>query len=695
MAHDLLLEIGVEELPASFVSGAVAALPGLLSARLADLRLEHGRIHATGTPRRLAVIAEGVAAAQPDLDEEVLGPPARVAFDASGKPTRAAQSFAEKIGVPVEALARQQTPKGEYVVGRRREKGVAARELLPAALAQVCEQIPFRKSMRWANIEQSFGRPVRWLVALFGAEPLAFEYAGVRSGPSSQGHRFLSRGPVAIASAETYVSALRKEHVLVDMAERKRTMVERLQKAAADVGGALILDEFLVEENSSLVEDPHVVVGSFDREFLKLPERVILDVAKGHQRYFGMRDASGRLLPHYLAVVGTAENPDNIRRGNDRVMRARLADAKFFFDEDSKRPLAARRPDLDAVLFHKRLGSVGDKVRRIERLVGVLGSALRLAASTIAVAEQGAALAKCDLVTLMVGELPELQGEMGQAYALAQGTDPNVARVIAEHYLPRGADDDTAPSEAGALVALADRIDTLVGCFAIGQIPTGAADPLGLRRAAIGVLRTLLDKGWDLSLSEAIAAAHAGYADRKLDLDAAETQKKLGGFLSQRLRGLLSEALPADVVDACIAASADRPHDVALRARALSQIEPSARQLVGEVFKRAANIAKDARAEAPVPPAELDQDVHPSEQRLFEAFQQLKQQLAASQADQRYSDSLQAIADFAPVLGKFFDDVFVMVDDERIRNNRLCLMREIHATCSKLANFNLLAKKPD
>ena len=695
MAHDLLLEIGVEELPASFVSGAVAALPGLLSARLADLRLEHGRIHATGTPRRLAVIAEGVAAAQPDLDEAVLGPPARVAFDASGKPTRAAQSFAEKISVPVEALARQQTPKGEYVVGRRREKGVAARELLPAALAQVCEQIPFRKSMRWANIEQSFGRPVRWLVALFGAEPLAFEYAGVRSGPSSQGHRFLSRGPVEIASAETYVSALRKEHVLVDMAERKRAMVERLQKAAADVGGVLILDEFLVEENSSLVEDPHVVVGSFDREFLKLPERVILDVAKGHQRYFGMRDEQGRLLPHYLAVVGTAENPDNIRRGNDRVMRARLADAKFFFDEDSKRPLAARRPDLDAVLFHKRLGSVGDKVRRIERLVGVLGSALRLAASTIAVAEQGAALAKCDLVTLMVGELPELQGEMGQAYALAQGADPNVARVIAEHYLPRGADDDTAPSEAGALVAIADRIDTLVGCFAIGQIPTGAADPLGLRRAAIGVLRTLLDKGWDLSLSEAIAAAHAGYADRKLDLDAAETQKKLGGFLSQRLRGLLSEALPADVVDACIAASADRPHDVALRARALSQIEPSVRQLVGEVFKRAANIAKDARAEAPVPPAELDQDVHPSEQRLFEAFQQLKQQLAASQADQRYSDSLQAIADFAPVLGKFFDDVFVMVDDERIRNNRLCLMREIHATCSKLANFNLLAKKPD
>ncbi|MEO7032696.1 MAG: glycine--tRNA ligase subunit beta [Polyangiaceae bacterium] len=690
MSEDLLLEIGVEELPASFVAQAVEAMPGLLEARLRELRLSHGKVRALGTPRRLALIAEGVASAQPDLDEEALGPPARVAFDADGKPTKAALAFASKIGVAPEALFRKATDKGEYVAGRRVEQGAPAASLLPTVLAEVCAKIPFRKSMRWSTGDTAFGRPVRWLIGLFGNAELSFEFAAVKSGRTSYGHRFLAPSALRIENAGSYVAALRGAHVLVDPAERKQVMVERLAAAAKSIDGTLIEDAFLVEENASLVEEPQVVVGTFEEKFLALPERVILDVAKGHQRYFGVRDRAGALLPKYLTVVGTALAPKNIQLGNDRVMRARMADAKFFYDEDLKVPLAKRTAELDGIMFHKRLGSVGDKVRRIVTLVPVLGAKLGLSAEVIAVAREGAALAKCDLVSLMVRELPELQGEMGAAYGLAQGLNPAVAQVIAEHYQPRGADDPPAEHDAGALVALADRLDTLVGCFAIGLLPTGAADPLALRRAAIGVLRTLLHKQWRIGLSDAIATSYAGFATVKLDLDAPATADKLGGFLRQRLRGVLSE--PGDVVDACVAASADDPYDVQLRAAALGKIEESVRTSAGEVFKRAANIAKEAPPGELVPPASVQAEVHPSEQRVFDAFQALKSAVGGGTTAADYERALTAIAAFAPILAQFFEDIFVMVEDLPLRNNRLRLMRETHSACSRFANFNLLVK---
>jgi glycyl-tRNA synthetase beta chain len=692
MAETLLVEIGTEELPASFVAGGVAALPELLTAKLQELRLDHGPVSSAGTPRRLAVWVERVAERQRDVDEEVLGPPSRVAFDAEGRPTKAAQAFAAKIGCDIAALTRVATDKGEYIAGRRKETGASTRELLPTALASVCQKIPFRKSMRWSDGDTAFGRPVRWLVALLGADMIALEFAGLRSGRKSRGHRFLAPDEIVLAGADGYVDALRGAHVIVDLDERRRSMAERLREAAAAAGGTLIEDQFLIEENLSLVEEPHVVVGGFDKEFLELPERVILAVAKGHQRYFGMRAKDGKLMPHYLAVVNTALHEDNVRRGNDRVMRARLADARFFHRSDLAVPLAARRDKLAGVVFHKRLGSVGDKVARIERIVPLLGTELGLASDVIETAKQGAALAKCDLVTLMVGELPELQGEMGHAYALGQGVAPAVAEVISEHYQPRGADDPTAPSDAGALVALADRFDTLVGCFAIGQVPTGAADPLALRRAALGVLRTLLDKRWGLSLAAAVTAAHAAYAGIKLDLDVAETSEKLVGFFKARLRGLLGDELGTSAVDACLAASSDRPHDVALRARALAGIDPKVRASAGEVFKRAANIAKDAPDGEPVPPGDVTQEVHASEAALFRAFSELRRNADAARERRDYGAALGAIAEFAPILGRYFDDVLVMAEEPRVRENRLRLMRQIHRTCSAIAHFNLLAE---
>ncbi len=692
MPEVLLLEIGTEELPASFVATGVESLPGLLGAELAAIRLAHGPIHSAGTPRRLAVWVERVSEAQQDLDEEVLGPPVRVALDAEGKPTKAALAFASKIGVAAEELTKKQTDKGEYLCGRRREKGRAATELLPDALEKICKKIAFRKSMRWSDGDTAFGRPVRWLLALFGSQPIPLEFAGVTSGQRSFGHRFLAPDAFQLDSAANYTEALARQHVVVELDARRDTMVARLREAATSAGGVLIEDDFLVEENLSLVEEPHVVVGGFGEEFLALPERVILDVAKGHQRYFGVRSSDGRLLPKYLAVVNTAIDPDNVRRGNDRVMRARLADAKFFYETDLTTPLSARRKLLSGVVFHKRLGTVEDKVRRIERLAALLGAELGLTKDVIAVAEKGAALAKCDLVTLMVGELPELQGEMGMHYARSQGVPAEVAAVIAEHYQPKGADDPTAASDAGALVAIADRLDTLVGCFAIGQIPTGTADPLALRRATLGVLRTLLDKGWDLALSSAVPAAYAAHSETKLDADVSETTEKLLAFFKQRLRGLLEQELPTDAVDACLEASADRPRDVALRARALSAIDPALRASAGEVFKRAANIAKDAPEGDPAPPESVTSEVHPSETALFSAFADLRTRVAAGETSADYGSALEAIAGFAPVLGTYFDDVLVMAEEPKVRENRLRLMRQIHRTCSGIASFNLLAR---
>ena len=693
MAQDLLLEIGVEELPASFVESGLGQLPRLLKSELEALRLEFGEIWAGGTPRRLAVIARGVAERQPDLDEEVVGPPSRVAFK-DGEPTRAATSFASKLGVDVSALYTVETPKGEYVAARKSEVGQAASELLPAALERVCAGLSFRKSMRWSDGDVAFGRPVRWLVALFGGDVLPFEFAGQKSGNKTRGHRFLAGNWVEVSNPGAYSATLAAQHVVVDLEARAKMMKERLQAAAEEAGGQLIEDDFLVHENGSLVEEPRVVVGSFEAEFLALPERVVLDVAKDHQRYFGLRDDAGKLMPRYLAVVNTAENPDNVRRGNDRVMRARLADAKFFYDEDLKRPIAERRASLDSVVFQKRLGSVGDKVNRIQRLTKELGAALKLEPPEIDAAHEAAGLAKCDLVTLMVGEFPELQGEMGAAYARVQGVDDAVAVAMAEHYQPKGADDATAPSSAGALVAIGDRLDTLVGCFAVGLVPTGAADPLALRRAAIGLLRTLLDREWNLDLGGAVASAYAGFSTVKLDRSEEETRGQLLDFFRDRLRGLLADRNhPGDVVEATLASGASDPHDAARRASALSSISPELRAAAGEVFKRAANIAKDAESGELQQPDQVQpaSEVPAAEIELFAAFAEVEKSVEGAGDD--YERALEAIAELTPVLAKYFDDVLVMCENEAVRSNRLRLMHRVQRTCSGIANFNLLAKK--
>lgn len=574
----LLLEIGVEELPSSFVDAAIAALPGIIAARLGELRLVHGDVKAYATPRRLAVIVQALSDAQLDLDEEVTGPPETAAFK-DGKPTKAAEAFATKLGIPVadlqivdktgaqQAGASKQKP-GRYVIGRRVEKGKPARELLGKVLAEVCAAVPFKKSMRWGAGDVSFGRPVQWLVALHGEHLVDVGFAGVRSTQKSRGHRFLSPESFVVKSADSYLDQLRHHHVLASRDERATTMMERVSAAARTAGGTHDPSPSLIDENASLVEEPHVVTGSFDRAFLELPAAVIRAVARGHQKYFCVqKDESGdELLPHYIAVVNTALDVPKIAKGNDRVMRARLADARFFFDEDKKAKLEDRVEKLAGIVFHNKLGTVREKVTRIERLAGWLAARLGMSESEQTLVKRAAHLCKSDLVSLMVGEFPELQGSMGRAYALHAGEPAVVADAVRDHYKPVGASDDVAQDDTGALVGLADRLDTLVGCFAIGLAPTGTADPFALRRACIGVLRTLLDRGGrygKLTISEMLGAAYDGYegAAKKLEHDKMDTVSRVEAFTADRFRGLLASETSNAVADAIMAGHNQVEHD--------------------------------------------------------------------------------------------------------------------------------------
>ena len=557
---DLLLEIGVEELPSSYVDAALAALPQIFQTKLASLRLTHGEVRAYGTPRRLAVTVKNLGASQSDIDEEVVGPPEGVAFK-DGAPTKAAEAFAQKIGCAVSALtvvekeAAAKQKAGRYVVARREEKGRPARELLGPAIAEIAQAIPFKKSMRWGSQEVAFGRPVQWLVALLDDAVVDASFAGIRSGNLSRGHRFLAPAAITVKSAASYVDQLRAAHVLVDRDERKKAMMDRVASAAAAAGGTYDPEPSLVEENTSLVEEPHVVTGSFEREFLQLPAAVIRAVARGHQKYFCVQTGEDELLPSYLAVANTANEPAKVAKGNDRVMRARLADARFFFEEDKKADLDARVEKLEGIVFHARLGTVREKVARLESLVGFI--ALQVGAEA-ALAGRAAHLCKSDLVSLMVQEFPELQGHMGRAYARHAKENDVVADAIRDHYKPVGAHDSVPPAGISAVLALADRLDSLVGCFAIGLSPSGAADPFALRRACIAALRLMKEVGGSdaayarLSWSELVAAAYRGFDGKKRELSLDETRVKLEDFAAERLKGLLAMDTSSAVADAVL-----------------------------------------------------------------------------------------------------------------------------------------------
>ncbi len=679
----LVFEIGVEELPASFVAGALDAMPVLAKELLALARLGHGDIRALGTPRRLTLIVDALEARQADLSEKVFGPPQAAAFEADGTPKKAAIGFAKKLGLAVEALVVEQTDKGAYVAGLREESGKPAAEVLPDLLGELCRRIPFRKSMRWGKGDIAFGRPVHWLLCLHGEQVVSVRFAGAEAERTTYGHRFLAPEAISLERAEGYVEALRRAHVLVDPAERERTMIERLEAAAMETGGVLVPDAFLVGENASLVEEPHILAGAFEPAFLTLPDEVTIEVMRGHQRYFALRGEDGELLPRYLAVVNTARAPEVIVRGNDRVLRARLKDASFFVNEDLERGLANRVPELDQVVFQAKLGTVGERVARLARLVVAIGDE--------GPAAEAAALCKADLVTLIVGEFPELQGIMGRWYALKAGVSDEVADAIRDHYLPRGAGDDVAPSVASARLAIADRADTLVGCFGIGLVPTGSADPFALRRAALGIVRSALEGPVDVDVHRTLRAAHEGY--RAQDKPVGEQKQVLSAldeFFRGRLRAFHGERYPTDLVDACLGAwDSGSLRDLSSRLEALEQFRQlPAYESLAVAFKRTYNIAADAPEGEPDPTRMTEE----AERALAERFSTLAPTLQAAVKERDYQRALTLVAEqLREPIDRFFDEVLVMDEDPEVRDNRLRLLGGIARTLTAIAHFHLLA----
>ena len=698
MPADLLFEIGCEEIPAKMLAAQLVALPALVDKRLAAARLAHKGVRALGTPRRLAVIVKQLADRQPDLNEEVVGPPVSVAFAADGSLTKAGQAFVAKTGVDPAALVKKEVAgkKGVCVVAQRNVVGEDARSLLPALLTEVASAIEWKKSQRWGWGETTYVRPVQWLVALHGGEVVPLSWAGLTATRNSRGHRFLSPGAVEISAPEHYVEALKAANVVVDPEARRIEVQAELARLEKETGLRVRKDDALLDEVIHLGEYPKGVCGSFDPSYLEVPEEIIVTAMRTHQRYFALEHADGRLANRFATMMATiVRDPAVVAKGNEKVLAARLADAKFFFAEDQKRTFADWNAKLDAVVFQAKLGdhakTIGHKVRRITALVEALGGN--------EVAKRAAQLCKADLASSAVGEFPELQGTMGRHYARIAGEPAAVATAIEQHWWPKGQGAALPETHEAALVALADRMDTLVGCFATGLVPSGSADPLGLRRAAIAILAIYLDRGAEgphraapigRDLDALMTAAAAAYGDAVRFT--AEAREQLREFFKSRLRSMLvdDEGLDVQAVEVALSGDIDDPTDVRARARHLARVPAETRA----AFKRIANILDDAKKKGfgAQPQPDEARFTSPVEHELWNAYRTRASAIAESMAQHEYAGAFRALAELGPTLAAFFDKGGVMVMDPKpeLRENRLALLRTIHDRFIQIGDFRKL-----
>ena len=678
MSKDLLLEIGTEEIPAHVMPGILAQLKANAEQAFNDNRIAFESIRTLGTPRRAALLVKNLAEKQEDIASENRGPSVKIAFDADGNPTKAAQGFARGQKIDAKDLV----VKDGYVYAMVHEIGKATAEILKTLLKDLICGLSFPNNMRWADLDFKFIRPLRFIVALYDKDIIPFEVAGVESGRVSRGHRFMSQGDFTIADADSYEKACADNFVIVDQEKRKAIIRQQIEAVAKENGGQAEITEDLLEEVLYLVEYPTALCGKFEEKYLQLPPEAVITPMRDHQRYFPVKTADGKLLPLFITVRnGGKEYLETVQHGNERVLRARLADAQFFFDEDRKKSLEEHREKLKTVVFQQGLGTMYEKSERLVKLAEFIAAELKADEKTVKHAKRAALLCKADLVTGMVTEFTELQGIMGREYAKLDGECEKVAIAIDEHYMPRFAGDAQPKSEAGRIVSLADKIDTIVGTFSRGKIPTGSQDPFALRRQALGLVNMLIEAKYTLSLSKVVARAMELYgindakAQEKMQADVAD-------FMRLRLKNVL-ETVRYDVVDAVLS-DVDDLYAVSLRAEAVAAFVSDAKAEANiQAFVRTANLAKKAET------AKVDAELFTTaeEKDLYKVYTVAASSVASLVAAHNYAGAIAALTELSAPINAFFDGVMVMDKDESIKNNRLGLLRLIDELVRKAADF--------
>jgi glycyl-tRNA synthetase beta chain len=744
--RDFLVELGTEELPPTALRGLEQAFATGLRAGLDKAALAHGDVVSFATPRRLAILVKRLASHQPEQDIKRRGPPVSAAFDGAGQPTRAALAFAESCGTSVETLQKLDEGKGLFLFFIGTKPGATTTVLLPQLVQAALDGLPIPRRMHWGAGTAEFVRPVHWLVMLYGKDVVPATLLETPSGNHTRGHRFHAPKPIRITTPATYERALNdRGYVLADFARRRALILDKVTEVATQLGGHALISDALLDQVTALVEWPVPIAGRFEERFLALPREVLISTLQSHQRYFPVEDAEGRLMPSFITVSNIeSRDPSKVREGNERVVRPRLADAAFFWEQDRKQPLVSRIEALDAMTFQVKLGSLGDKTRRIRSLAGEISAT---GIGDRSETERAAELCKCDLLTAMVGEFPDLQGIMGTYYALADGEAAEVAVAIREHYMPRGAGDELPATHAGVAVAIADKLDTLAGIFEINEKPTGTKDPFGLRRAAIGVLRILIEKRLDLDLRHFIdralqgvrsdiertrakaAAARAiaansttsaamresttvssgsaaargstGSATASQATPSAATADLVYDFIMERLRAYYLERAPAptpagaatlttEMFDAVLATKPGSAVDFDARLKALSAFLelPEATSLTA-ANKRIANILRKA-GELQHSQVTVEHLREPAEVRLFDAMISLRGPVATAVAQREYANALGRLAQLRPPIDAFFEQVMVMDEDQKLRANRLALLAQLHGLFTGIADLSRL-----
>jgi len=685
--NDLLIELGTEELPPKALLRLSQAFTQGVCDGLENAGIVIGDVTSYAAPRRLAMLIRNVPATQPDREIERKGPSVQAAFDAQGKPTRAVEGFARSCGIKVEDLQQQDSDKGAWLVYKTTERGQALAEILADIINQALAKLPIPKRMRWGSRNAEFVRPVHWLVILHGNKVIDAEIMEVKSGACTRGHRFHANTEIKLKHAAEYSETLKKDgYVLADFDERRSVIRSQVEKTANELAGVAMIDADLLDEVTALNEWPIAVAGEFDEKFLSVPAEALIRTMQDNQKYFPVMDNVGKLKNRFITISNIdSRSPEKVKAGNERVVRPRLTDARFFWEQDQKKTLEEFGRALDGVVFQTKLGSIGEKTRRVMVLAGEIAKTL---GADVAQAERAALLSKCDLMTDMVGEFAELQGVMGKRYAEVAGEPGAVALALDEQYKPRGHNDTTASNIIGQILGISDRIDTLVGIFAIGQKPTGEKDPYALRRATLGVLRTIIERQLDLDLRALIHSAAERLADK---VAASEAEDEVFEYMLERLRAYYADlGVTPDVFDAVSALRPTRPLDFDKRIKAVTAFRnlPEAESLAA-ANKRVGNILKKSGIETAleVNPKLLTEN---AEQALYKKICDLSVGVNDMFNAGQYENALRELSALREPVDAFFDSVMVMADDEATRNNRLALLEKMSALFMRAADLSRL-----